>query len=90
MFNRIPFRGSGRVVSDCDSQVKGVAELSLDLGLPGKDAARVAPTRISQDEELAGIRVAKDAFAGPPASDGTGCEAGSVMRNAHKDGAPIG
>jgi hypothetical protein len=53
MFNRIPFGGSGRVVSDCDSKVKGVAELSLDLGLPGKEAARVAPTRISQDEGLA-------------------------------------
>lgn len=90
MFNRIPFGGSGGVVSDCNSKVKAVAELSLELGLPGKVAARVAPTRIGQDEELAGMRVARDTFAGPPAGNRTSCEAGSVMGNAHKDGAPIG
>ncbi len=36
------------------------------------------------------MRVARDTFPVPPAGDRTSCEAWSVMRNSHKDGAPIG
>ena len=38
----IPLGGAGRVVSDGNGEAEGIAQLSLDFGLPGPGSATVA------------------------------------------------
>ena len=62
MLDGIPFGGPGRVVRKSDAQAQAIAQLTLNLSLPGATLSPIAATGIGQDEDVAGLRVALAAF----------------------------
>lgn len=70
MFDGVPLGSTGGVVSHRHSEIEGVGELGLELGLPGMAATAIAATGVGENEELAGAAVADRAFWFPPADDG--------------------
>jgi hypothetical protein len=54
----IPFGGAGRVVRNGDAESQAVAQLPLDLLLPGATLRPIAAARIGQDQDVAGLWIA--------------------------------
>jgi hypothetical protein len=51
----IPFGGTGRVVRDGDDEPETIAQLPLNLLLPGATLRAITAARIGQDEDVAGV-----------------------------------
>src|ERR1035437_11069668 len=85
MLDGIPFGGAGRVVRKGDAQAQAIAQLTLNLLLPGTTLCAIAAAGVGQDEDVAGLGVALAAFLQPPfaeAGDGEGgCLVGSSQEN---------
>ena len=86
---RVPFGRASRVVSDCSSDAKWVAQLSLNFSLPGPGVATVAATRVRQNQELGSLVMATRSLAFPPSGDGMGGEGRRVVRDADADSAAV-
>jgi hypothetical protein len=52
-----------------DTQAQTVAQLTLNLVLPGATLRAIAAARVGQDEDVAGLRVAPAAFPQPPLAE---------------------
>jgi len=89
MLDGIPFGGAGGIVSDGHGEAEGIAQLSLDFGLPGPGTATVAAARVRQNQQLANTAPAARTFAFPPGGNGMGGEGRRVMRDADADGAAV-
>ena|ERR1700720_5046948 len=59
MFDRVPFRSTGRVMSHGHGQIEGVGELRLEFGFPGVAPTTIAATGVGENEELASATVAE-------------------------------
>jgi hypothetical protein len=90
VFNGIPFRSPGGIVSDSDREMKSVDELTLEFGFPGVAATTIAAAGIRQNEELAAAGIALEGLPLPPPSDGMSGEGGGVMGDADHHRAAVG
>ena len=90
MLDRVPFGGAGRIVRDGDAESQAIAQLALDLLLPGAALRPIAATRIGQDEDVAGMRVALAPFALPPFAETGDGEGGCFVGSSQKNRAPVG
>ena len=77
MLDGIPFGSAGWVMRNDDAQSQAIAELPLNLLLPGAALRPIAAAGIGQDEDVAGLRIALVSVCLPPlakAGDGeSGC-----------------
>ena len=89
MLNRVPLGSAGGIVGDGDVEGEAVGELSLQLGFPSAAAATVAPTRVGENEPLAGAGVLRKSFTLPPLSNGMRGESLGVVRDANDDRNPV-
>ena len=90
VLDRIPFGGTGRVVTKRDAQAQAITQLTLDLLLPGSTLCAVTASSVGQDEDVAGPGVTLASFPQPPfAKTGDG-EGGCFVGNSQKDRAAIG
>ena len=89
MFDGIPFGGAGRIMSDGDGEAEGVAQLSLDFGLPGPAAVAIAATRVGQNQQLGRASIAAGPFAFPPSGNRMGGEGRGVVGDADTNHTPV-
>src|SRR6266852_4334529 len=89
MLDGVPFGSAGRVVGHGDGQGRRVGQLGLEFGFPGVTAAAIATAGVGQNENLARAGVTLRTFPLPPVGDGMSGEGGSVVGNAHHEGAAI-
>src|SRR5213593_4174344 len=85
MLNRVLLGSAGGIVGDGDLKGEAVGELSLQLGFPSAAAATVAPTRVGENQQLAGAGVLRKSFTLPPLSNGMRGESRGVVRDANDD-----
>ena len=57
VFNRIPLRGTGRIMTNLDLKAESVAKSNLQLLFPKADSVAIAAAAISENEQSVGIRV---------------------------------
>ena len=74
MLNGVPFGSASGIVSDRDSEVKGVRELRLEFGFPSPAPTAVATAGIGQNQQLARVGVLTQSLPLPPVSDGVSRE----------------
>jgi len=89
MLDGIPFGGAGGIVSDGNGEAEGIAQLSLDFGLPGPGSAAIAATGVRQDQQLGNTAPTTRPFAFPPGGDGMGGEGWRIVRDADADSAAV-
>ena len=89
MFDRVPFGSARGIVGDCDRQTEGIAELSLQLGLPTTGTAAIAAAAIGEDQKFASLVITREAFAFPPSGNGMSGEGGGVVRDADENGSAV-
>ena len=90
MFDGVPFRSTGGVVGDGESEAVGISQLGLEFCFPSAATITVTAAGIAKDEELSRARIAKRSLFSPPEGDGVSGEGGCVMRDADHNGASIG
>src|SRR5260370_35981186 len=66
MLYGIPFGGTGRVVRDGDDESEAVAQLPLNLLLPGTTLGAITAAGIGQDEDVAGLGITLLSLRLPP------------------------
>jgi len=89
MFDGIPLRGTGRIVSDGDSDAEAVAYPSLDFRFPEPGIAAVAASAVGENQKFWCAAIVAHALPFPPGSDGMCSEGGRVVGDADADGAAI-
>ena len=90
MLNGIPFGSASGIVSDSDSEVKAVGELSLEFSFPSPPPIAVAAAGIGQNQQLARAGVLTQSLTLPPVSDGVSREGGGVVRDPNDNGTAVG
>ena len=83
VFDRVPFRGSGRVVTDGDAQSVTITELLLQIAQPDPGARAIGTTGIGQDKKLGRTGIVFAAAAAPPVLDGIDGECGRFAGGSH-------
>lgn len=66
MLDGIPFGGPGRVVRKSDTQAQTIAQLTLNLLLPGATPCAITAASVGEDKDMPGLRIAPAAFLEPP------------------------
>jgi hypothetical protein len=66
-------------VRDGDRETQTIAELPLNLLLPGAAPRPIAAARIGQDEDMAGLRIALVPLGLPPCAETGDCEGGGLV-----------
>ena len=79
VLDRIPLRGSRRIVAHRDRDVEAVADLLLQLQLPRPDAGAIAAAVVREYEQAVSLWIAHPSRARPPGRDGVDREPGRVM-----------
>ena len=82
VFNRIPFRRSGRVVAKRHFQIEGVSQTLLKVAFEKPGTAIVTASCIRQDQQAVGLGVICTTLGAPPVTDRIGREFGCVRRRA--------
>src|SRR6266849_2635155 len=90
MLDGIPFGSAGGVVRNGDSQSQAIAELPLNLLLPGAALCPVAAAGIGQDEEVAGLRITLVSFYLPPPAEAGDGEGGCFVGSSQEHTAAVG
>ena len=90
MLDRVPFRSTGGVVGDSESEAVGIGQLRLEFGFPSAATITVTAAGIAEYEKLSRARIAKRSLFSPPMSNGVSGEGGCVMGDADHNGASIG
>jgi hypothetical protein len=90
MLDGVPFRSTGGVVGDGESEAVGIGQLGLKFCFPGTAPIAVTTTGITEDKELPGAGIAEPSLQAPPMSDGVSREGGRVMGDPEDDRASIG
>ena len=75
---------------DGDGQIVRVAKLVLEMILPRARAPAIAPTSISEDCEVAFVRIGISAGVAPPFHDTFHSKVRGVVMGPRKDGCPVG
>lgn len=78
MFDRIPFGGTRRIMTDLDLYAETIAKSVLELELSESGAIPVATSTIGQDQKLVGIGIVIHTYLQPPCRDRIDGEFGSV------------
>src|SRR5687768_14550146 len=90
MFDGVPLRGAGRVVTDGDLQPEWIHEPHLQLLLPAPGAVAVAAAAVGQDQEPMPGWVAAAADLLPPAPDRCDREVWRITGQADVNDAVVG
>ena len=90
MLDGIPFGGTGRVVRDGDDESEAIAQLPLNLLLPGTTLRAITATGISQDEDVAGLGIAFVSFRLPPLAKTGDGEGGRFVGSPQEHTASVG
>ena len=77
--NGIVFGGTRGVMSDGYGESVSVAQLLLELVLPGTACSGVAASRVRQDEHMLRLRIAAPSLLLPPTPNGVGGESGGFV-----------
>src|SRR5260370_7960539 len=86
----IPFGGTGRVVRDGDDEPETIAQLPLNLLLPGATLRAITAARIGQDEDVAGLGIALVPFLLPPLAKTGNGEGGRFVGSPQEHTASLG
>jgi hypothetical protein len=90
MLDGIPFGGPGRVVRKSNAQAQAIAQLTLNLLLPGATLRAIATAGVGEDEDVAGLRVAPAAFLQPPFAETGDGEGGCFVGSSQENRAAVG
>src|SRR5438094_4631266 len=85
VLNRIPLRATRWVVTDGYSQLEVVADMLLQIYLPGSGSAPIAAAAIRQDLQMGGFGIGDASFLLPPAANRTHRKLRGVVRQSNND-----
>src|SRR5262245_60550554 len=89
MLNRIPLRAPRRVVTDGYGQPEAVAEMLLQIDLPGSGSTPVATAAVCQDQQVGGLGIGGTPFFLPPPANRTHRELRGVVRQPNYYATPV-